>query len=192
MDFFVLPPSGDLYAYPSEMSDTDQASFVENTERDCLLLSTNASVAWEFTGTWERAVEQYFPRYNNHSIAVGFFAVNVPFLAPILNVWNNSMGQPTFYRIIGEDVVLFKPREWRGIGTGTPMERISKKEYLTVAEMADELNTYPKGTVSHIYLTSDGGGNLDMLYDLVALLDNHVQVVNHKALISMAIQRGRD
>ena len=34
-DWFVLPPSGHLYAYPSLMSDADQAAFVAATEADC-------------------------------------------------------------------------------------------------------------------------------------------------------------
>ena len=37
-DWFVLPPSGDLYAYPSLMEPSDQANFVQNTERDAELM----------------------------------------------------------------------------------------------------------------------------------------------------------
>lgn len=46
------------------------------------------------------------------------------------------------------------------------------------------------GTVTWIYVTSDGGGNLQMLYDLVENLDEHVLVVGPETLIDMAIQRG--
>ena len=57
---------------------------------------------------------------------------------------------------------------------------------MTVAQMAGVLNSLPLGTVTHIYLTSDGGGNLNMLYELVASLDSHVEVVNHRALVDLA------
>ena len=49
---------------------------------------------------------------------------------------------------------------------------------------------YPRGTVGHIYLTSDGGANLTTLYSLVAQLEPHVEVVNQNAIVEMAIQRG--
>lgn len=64
-----------------------------------------------------------------------------------------------------------------------------KKDVLTVKNMAAEVNGFPKGTVSHIYLTQDGGANLGTLYDLVPLLDEHVEIVNHNILADMAIQR---
>lgn len=57
-DYFVLPPSGDLYSYPGQMQPTDQAQFVANTERDCLLMNTSATVEWEWQGTWEQAVKE--------------------------------------------------------------------------------------------------------------------------------------
>jgi hypothetical protein len=43
-DWFILPPSGDLYAYPGMMPAEPQAAFVKNTERDCLLMDTSATV----------------------------------------------------------------------------------------------------------------------------------------------------
>jgi hypothetical protein len=43
--------------------------------------------------------------------------------------------------------------------------------------------------VGHVYLTSDGGASLSSLYELVALLDDHVEVVDHNTLADMALQR---
>jgi hypothetical protein len=43
------------------------------------------------------------------------------------------------------------------------------------------------GTVTHIYLTSDGGADLSLLYSMVAQLDEHVQIVDHRTLAKMAI-----
>lgn len=159
-DYFVLPPSGDLYSYPSEMSSTDQDSFVSNTERDCFLMNTSATVAWEFTLTWGHAINEYFPRYDKRGIVRGFFPVNVPFNFPVLEFEKDE-----YYKIIGKKTVLFKPREWRG--TKNSSIPFSHKNYLTVEEMANEINGYPEGTISNIYLTSDGGANLDTLYNLV-------------------------
>ena len=48
--------------------------------------------------------------------------------------------------------------------------------------MASEINGYARGSVSHIYLTSDGGMNLNTLYTMVAMLDPHVRVVNHEVV----------
>ena len=49
--------------------------------------------------------------------------------------------------------------------------------------------TFTPLQVSHLYLTSDGGMNLETVYRMVALLDPHVKVVNHEELVEMARQR---
>ena len=41
-DWFVLPPSGDTYSYPSQQSAADQATFVSRTEEDCRLMNTRS------------------------------------------------------------------------------------------------------------------------------------------------------
>ena len=84
-DYFVMPPSGDTYAYPGEMRDDDQQSFVESTERDATLLNTSGTVEWEFFGTWGDAVKRYFPKYTKNGIVRGFFAVNVPYMCVSLS-----------------------------------------------------------------------------------------------------------
>lgn len=188
-DWFVLPPSGDLYAYPSLMSDADQAKFVEHTERDCELLSTSATVAWEFMGSWENAIDSYFPRYADRGVVTALFPVNVPFMIPI-----KEFRRDEDFKVIGDKTVLFKPREWRsaagecgGDGAGaTPA-----KFCLTAAEMAEELNTKPLGSVSHIYLTSDGGLSIEDVIEMVEFLAPHVQVVHHHDLAEAALQRSR-
>ena len=55
--------------------------------------------------------------------------------------------------------------------------------------MASEINGYTKGSVGHLYLTSDGGMNLPTLYKMVAMLDDHVKIVNHEELTEMARQK---
>ena len=184
-DWFVLPPSGDLYAYPSLMSDDDQQSFVARTEHSARMMGTDSTVAWEFMGTWGNAIKNYFPRYGgsgNGSTAVvrGFFAVNVPYMTPVA-----EFGLREHYKLLGanRDVVLFKPREWRG-------DRGGGKQNINATQMAAELSGYPKGTVSNIYVTSDGGANLDLVYDMMAGVQEHVRFVNAETLTRLAIERG--
>lgn len=49
----------------------DQQSFVGNTERDAMLLNTSGSVHWEFTGGWERAIQNFMPLYASNNIVKG-------------------------------------------------------------------------------------------------------------------------
>lgn len=46
-DYFMLPPSGDLYSYPSEFPADLQRNYVKNTENDCYLMNTTGTVHWE-------------------------------------------------------------------------------------------------------------------------------------------------
>ena len=54
-----------------------QASFVENTENDAILLSTHSTVEWEWIAHWKEAESNYFPRYAEKNIVSGIFTVNV-------------------------------------------------------------------------------------------------------------------
>ena len=192
-DYFVLPPSGHLYAYPSEMDyDTAQKNFIQWTERDCKILGCNATVAWEFVFTWNKAIKNYFPRYGvnkQNQTIYGLFAVNVPYNVPVYDFWFPL----EFYKILDNDLVLFKPREWRGTNmshdgpcvSGVPL---SFEFCFPPQDMALEINEYPKGTITQIYITSDGGGNLQMIYDLVPLLNEYVEIVSPTQLIDLALQ----
>lgn len=180
-DYFVLPPSGHTYSYPGEMPSDVQAEFVKNTENDAYLMSASASVSWEWALTWSKAIAHYFPQYSARAQVKGFFAVNVPFMLPVL-----EFGSSEFYKVLNGNVVLFKPREWRGYGGSIPP--FSSHNYLTPLQMADEINGYPRGTVSHIYVTSDGGASLDSLYDMAFNLEKHVQIVSPDQLTDLALQ----
>ena len=83
-DYFMLPPSGELYAYPAAMPKKAQASFVKETEDSCLLLNTNATMDWEWFFSWGRDIDEYLPLYAKNNIVRGVFAVNVPYLFPIV------------------------------------------------------------------------------------------------------------
>ena len=53
-DYFVLPPSGDLYSYPGQFQPDDQERFVRRTERDCVLMNTSGTVVsrHDIAGIW--------------------------------------------------------------------------------------------------------------------------------------------
>ena len=188
-DHFVLPPSGDLYGYPGEMPPDVQARYVANTERDGLLMNTSAMVEWEMLGTWAQAVKAYFPRYAKRGIVRSLFLVNVPYMVPV-GLFKKGM----FYHVLDDGVdpvVIFKPREWRGANSNT------SKQSLTVPLFAKEINAYPPGTATAIYMTTDGGvmpannRPLQNLYDLVAQLAEHVEVVDQETLADFVLRQHR-
>lgn len=183
-DWLTLPPSGHLYAYPAMLADADQEAFVGQTERDCELLNTSGTVSWEWFTTWGEAIKEYYPRYSKRGVARGFFAVNVPFLFPI-----PEFGFSEQFKILGDrrNVVLFRPNEWRGARGKGVVER--GNSFMTAKEMADKINSEPKGSVKAIYTTSDGGLSMSMILDMFTMLDSHVQVVDADTLTHMALQR---
>ena len=65
----------------------------------------------------------------------------------------------------------------------------SKSAYYNASMMATEINGYAAGTVSYIYMTSDGGAKLQDYYDLVPKLGPHVKVVSANTLIKMALAK---
>merc|ERR1712135_4207 len=179
-DFFVLPPSGHTYSYPSEQSEPDLSNFVKLTEEDAKVIGTTGTVAWEWYDSWHTAMTNYFPKYAANNVVTAGYAVNVPYLMDTLVSWKYNN-----FNVFGGKFVLFRPHEWRGT-TGSSVPGIHDT-MLSVADMASQINNYPKGSVTHIYLTSDGGGKLQDLYDLVAAFDSHVEVVSHNVLTSMAL-----
>ena len=57
--------------------------------------------------------------------------------------------------------------------------------------MAEELGGYPKGTVTWVYMTSDGGLNLDNSFLAMAkLLPEHVKLVSADSAVKLALVAG--
>ena len=77
-DFFVLPPSGHLYAYPGHMSPPAQDAFVAATEHDAFIMNSSGTCEWEFFNTWAAALDVYLPKYSHNAIIKAAFATNVP------------------------------------------------------------------------------------------------------------------
>jgi hypothetical protein len=186
-DYFMLPPSGHLYAYPSSLENNIQDQFVAATEKDARLLGTNSTVHWEWLNKWRYAEEKFLPKYAKRDGAIqGLFPVNVPYMFPTFT-WKDNQ----FFKVLrGQDggrVVLFRPREWRGIDERG--EFLNKKCYLSPKNMAKELGEYPRGTVATVYMTSDGGLTLDNSFlELVKILPEHVRLVSSDTAIKLALE----
>ena len=186
-DYFTLPPSGHLYAYPSSLAEADQDRFIAATQEDARLLDVAGTVHWDWLGTWRDAEDHFLPKYARLEGAVhGVFPVNVPYLAPTFTWWPRDR---FFEVIVGQDggrLVVFRPREWRGV------DNDANQFYLSPEKMSEELGAYPKGTVSWVYMTSDGGLSLDNSFSaLVKLLPAHVQLVSADTATKLALAASR-
>ncbi|GMH96003.1 hypothetical protein TrVE_jg11004 [Triparma verrucosa] len=179
-DYFVLPPSGDMYSYPSLMPEEVQDEYVDDVVEDFRIMSTRSSVHWEWFFSWSGAIKNYFPKFSNLITSVGFFLTDVPFDVPI-----PEFSHLEDFKIVGENnnVVLFKPNEWRGVDGETEQSPSAR-------DMARRINGAPNGTITHIYLTSDGGASIDSIYEMVAYLEEDVVLVSADALIDLAVQKG--
>jgi len=138
-DWFVLPPSGHLYAYPALMGAPDQARFVAATEADARLFSTSATVEWEFLGTWPAAFENYYPRYGAAGVVRALFAVNVPYLVPVAEFAPGELS-----RVVNGSTAVFAPCEWRG--TSGSADPLLHPFLLSPAQMAARIAGFPRGT----------------------------------------------
>ena len=95
-----------------------------------------------------------------------------------------------FYRILGGSVTLERHEQQRSACCSNSENGVARaRANFFPKDIAREINAYPQGTVTAIYMTSDGGSTnktstkLDQAYELVDLLAEHVEVV---------MRRGRD
>ena len=153
-------------------------------------MSSSATVHWEWFYRWNHAVKTYFPKFDTNKIVKAFYAVSVPFNFPMLPCLTWFCTYKNKFTVIGESTILFHPREWRGTDHSRA-EPFASRDYLTPKEMAAEINGYKRGSVGHLYLTSDGGFTIQNLYDMVDMLDDHVEVVNFATLSQMAIDANK-
>ncbi|CAK0840118.1 unnamed protein product, partial [Prorocentrum cordatum] len=187
-DYFVLPPSGHTYAYPGMMLQEDQRRFVRLTVEDAHLLNTSGIVACEFMGYWHHAINEYFPRYSEQNVVRGLFGVNVPYMIPVA-----EFGFREQFKVLGKEgnVVLFRPNEWRGSKDCSKQSVINaaicREHFKNATEMSAHINSFQPGTVAAFYTTSDGGMDMQLIYDTVKLLEDHVEVVNQEVLVEMAL-----
>jgi hypothetical protein len=187
-DAFALPPSGHLYAYPSSMPPDEQARFAAATEEDARLLGVTGVVHWDFFDGWRYAEERFLPQYARQGGPIrGVFPVNVPYTRPTFTWWEPDR----FFKVLagadGGRAVVFRPRSWRGV------DGRDGEFFVTPAKMAEELGAHPRGTVTWVYMTSDGGLTLENSFEqLAALLPPHVELVTADAAAELGLASGRD
>lgn len=186
-DYFTLPPSGHLYAYPSSLAEDAQDRFVAATEEDACILDVAGTVHWDWLGTWHDAEGHFLPKYARAGGPIrGVFPVNVPYLLPTFTWWPAEQ----FYEVLtgadGGRLALFKPREWRGINND------ADPHFLSPAMMSAEIAAYPRGTITWVYLTSDGGLTLENSFlALAQMLPPYVQLVSTDTAARLAIAAGQ-
>ncbi len=185
-DYFALPPSGHLYAYPSSLAEPMQDRFVAATEEDACILGINGTVHWDWAGTWRDAEGYFLPKYARQGGPIrGVFPVNVPYLLPTFTWWPAEQFFEVLTGADGGRVALFRPREWRGVSNDADRHLLSPRR------MADEIAAYPRGTVTWVYLTSDGGLTLENSFmALAALLAPHVTLVSTDTAARLALAAG--
>jgi len=182
-DYFTLPPSGHLYAYPSSLAEQDQDRFVTATEDDARILGVAGAVHWDWNGTWHDAEGHFLPKYASAAGPIrGIFPVNVPYMNAMFDWWP----QDRFYEVLtgkdGGKLALFRPREWRGVNDS------DKMFYLSPENLAKELGDDARGTVTWVYMTSDGGLSLENSFLAIAkLLPPHVQLVSADTATKLAL-----
>ena len=84
-----------------------QTKFMEESNKDCEILSARGTVHWEWFYNWATTLDTYFPKFvGQNSCLNSFFLTNVPynFLPPF----------PDPYIALNNEIFVFKPREWRG------------------------------------------------------------------------------
>ncbi len=185
-DYFALPPSGHLYAYPSSLAEADQDRFVAATQEDARILGITGTVHWDWNDTWHDAEDHFLPKYATaDGVIRGVFPVNVPYMFTAFDWWSPDR----FFEILtgkdGSKVVVFRPREWRGVNND------ADAFFLSPEKMAAEIGGYPKGTVTWVYMTSDGGLDLENSFAAVAkILPAHVQLVSADTAAKLALAAG--
>jgi hypothetical protein len=166
VDWFIMPPSGTLYAYPALMPDAVRHAFVKRQSAQAVLMNTSGSIDWELLLTWMWAFRDYFPLYSGGPVKA-FFLNNVPWLAPI-----ESMNSTVLW--VTKDVVLFKPAfNWDpgAPGSGDP---VGPKE------IAAKINALPRGVPHYVYIIQNTPP--DDIFEMVSLLEDHVNLVGYQAL----------
>lgn len=187
-DYFTLPPSGHLYAYPTSLREEDQDRFVALTEQDARVLGVESTVHWDWFTTWQSAEQDFLPKYARaDGVIRGIFPVNVPYAIPLFAWWPVDQ---SFELLVGNDggrLALFQSHEWRGVDDS------DAAFFPSPPRMAEQLESYPPGTITWVYMTSDGGLSLENSFDeLVPLLPARIQLVSADTAAKLALAAGGD
>ncbi len=182
-DYFALPPSGWQYAYPGGLADESQSDFAARTEEVGALLNARGVVHWEWVDGWENAVGEFLPRYAHSEGQIqGIFPINVPYLIEAFPDWPVSKQYEVIRGADGGQVVLFRSRSWRGVDGRDSF-------HPTPETMAERLGGFAPGTVTWMYMTSDGGLTLENSYAaLTEILPENVVLVSADDAARLALE----
>jgi hypothetical protein len=165
----------------------DQARFASKTEDAAYLYGTHGVVHWEWLDGWESAVGEFLPRYARQDGQIrGIFPVNVPYLVEAFPSWPSEQTYTVLEGSDGGRLALFRSQSWRGVDG-------SDEFHPTPQQLADRLAALPAGTVTWVYMTSDGGLTLENSYvELIRLLASHIQLVSTDAAVCFRVESGSD
>ena len=112
-------------------------------------------------------------------------AGNVPYLAEAFPGWPASKQVELLTGEDGGEVALFRSQSWRGVDGRDDF-------HPTPQAMADRLGALPRGTVTWVYMTSDGGLSFENSYQaLLPLLPEHVTLVSADAAAGLVVGGNR-
>jgi len=186
-DYFIMPPSGTLYAYPSMMPAETQIEYMQQQNQHAVILNTTGTIHWEWFFSWGNAWKNFFPRFVTQEnppphATRAFFLNNVPWPFPILDMV--LRGQT--YRWLGDplspgSIVGFKPAfNWQenGPSGGNPGNST------TIAKMVNKLKV---GSIQYVYIIQSTP--IESVFSMVDQLEPHVQLVDYQQLVDLARQR---
>jgi GxGYxYP putative glycoside hydrolase C-terminal domain len=175
-DWFILPPSGSLYSYPTLMSDTDQINYIKRQNAQSLEMNTTGSIHWELMLTWDKTFKKFFPKYSlfNQSKVYSFFLNNVPWLIPIIEWPDNKRN----YHWVTNNVVVFKPAfNW------DPNEKSGGNPH-DYKYIANKINNLRKGSLNYVYVIQQTP--IKDIFDMVDNVNDSVQFIGYQGLQNLA------
>ena len=138
---------------------------------------------------WPEAETSTLPQYAQGKQINGIFPLSVPYLVPMFVAWGGKR-----YKVLnspngnGGKAVLFRERSWRGVGDEVGEADFLGNAFLTVDEMIDELVGFPPGTVTYVYMTSDGGLTLENAFlELAEKAPPQLEIVSADTLTRLAL-----
>jgi hypothetical protein len=176
-DWFIMPPSGTLYSYPGLMDNNTQTQYVNDQNKQALIMNTHGSIHWELLLTWKYAFNNYFPRYINTNGTTSFFLNNVPWMIPILEM---EIEDET-YKWFDNSVVVFKPaHNWC---PGMKMSGYPGNS----TQMANKINKLKVGSIQYIYIIQNTDPN--DIFEMVKQLESHVKLVGYENLVKLSMTK---
>lgn len=165
-DSFILPPSGYLYSYPTQMPAKVQDTYVKLTEEICLLYDCASTISWDFFGWWNKAINSFLPKYSLNKIIKAVFALNVPYFFPILPLRDRYIEIDGIY-VYNPQLIIYE----------------ATRTFNTVDVVASKINSWEKGSINYIFVAA----NLDIefLHNVTMKLHSNVKILDQYSFIQV-------